>query len=69
MENDFTGYKHGTLVRRIERRMGLHGLLKQEDYVAFLKANPDEVDALFRDLLIGVTEFFRDPEAWKELVM
>ena len=64
---DFTGYKHGTLVRRIERRMGLHGLLKQEDYVAFLKANPDEVDALFRDLLIGVTEFFRDPEAWKEL--
>jgi two-component system, chemotaxis family, CheB/CheR fusion protein len=64
---DFSGYKHGTLVRRIERRMGLHGLLKHAEYVAFLKANPDEVDALFKDLLIGVTEFFRDPEAWKSL--
>ncbi|MDO8286588.1 MAG: chemotaxis protein CheB [Rhodoferax sp.] len=64
---DFAGYKSGTLVRRIERRMGLHGVLRQADYVTFLKANPQEVDALFKDLLIGVTEYFRDGDAWKAL--
>ena len=64
---DFSGYKRNTLLRRILRRMGLRGILVQADYVEMLKNNTDEVDALFRDLLIGVTEFFRDPEAWKAL--
>ncbi|MDO9147972.1 MAG: chemotaxis protein CheB [Hydrogenophaga sp.] len=64
---DFAGYKRGTLRRRIQRRMSMHGMLRDADYAALLKRDPDEVDALFRDLLIGVTEFFRDPEAWKTL--
>jgi len=64
---DFSGYKQGTLVRRIERRMGLLGLLDLAKYVAHLQEHPDEIDALFRDLLIGVTEFLRDPQAWKAL--
>ncbi|MEY3447014.1 MAG: hypothetical protein RIR45_1769, partial [Pseudomonadota bacterium] len=64
---DFSGYKRNTLLRRIYRRMGLHGILGQADYVEMLKKNTEEVDALFRDLLIGVTEFFRDPEAWRVL--
>ena len=65
---DFAGYKRTTLMRRIERRMGLRGILTLLDYVNLLKHNADEVDALFRDLLIGVTEFFRDAEAWKTLI-
>jgi two-component system CheB/CheR fusion protein len=64
---DFAGYKHATLVRRIQRRMGLHGVLRQADYVALLRTDSQEVDALFRDLLIGVTEYFRDADAWKAL--
>ncbi len=64
---DFSGYKRSTFLRRIQRRMGLHGILRQTKYVDFLKNNTDEVDALFRDLLIGVTEFFRDQDAWKIL--
>ena len=64
---DFSGYKRGTLMRRIERRMGLRGVTSMPTYVALLKSEPAEVDALFRDLLIGVTEFFRDPPAWKAL--
>lgn len=65
--HDFSGYKSGTMFRRIQRRMGLHNLLKSKDYLALLKTDPNEVDALFRDLLIGVTEFFRDPQAWEML--
>lgn len=61
---DFSGYKRGTLLRRIDRRMGLHGILRRDDYVMLLRRDSLEVDALFRDLLIGVTEFFRDAEAW-----
>jgi two-component system, chemotaxis family, CheB/CheR fusion protein len=64
---DFSGYKRGTLLRRIERRMGLRGILEKSAYVKLLKQDTDEVDALFKDLLIGVTEFFRDAEAWKTL--
>ena len=64
---DFSGYKRGTMLRRIQRRMGLAGIVNDADYIAALNANADEVDALFRDLLIGVTEFFRDAEAWKAL--
>ena len=65
--HDFSGYKRGTLVRRIERRMGLLGILRHAEYAALLKTNAREVDALFKDLLIGVTDFFRDMEAWKAL--
>ncbi|MBT9505101.1 chemotaxis protein CheB [Rhodoferax sp.] len=65
--HDFSGYKPGTMFRRIQRRMGLHNLLKSKDYLALLQTDPNEVDALFRDLLIGVTEFFRDPLAWDTL--
>jgi two-component system CheB/CheR fusion protein len=64
---DFTGYKQGTFMRRIQRRMGLHGIFKKSKYVTLLRKDKAEVDALFRDLLIGVTEFFRDGEAWKTL--
>jgi two-component system CheB/CheR fusion protein len=64
---DFSGCKHGTLVRRIERRMGLHGILRHADYVTLLGTDAKEVDALFKELLIGVTEFFRDLDAWKAL--
>ncbi len=64
---DFSGYKRATLMRRIERRMGLRGTTSLTDYVKLLEKETDEVNALFRDLLIGVTEFFRDPPAWKAL--
>lgn len=64
---DFSGYKRGTMLRRTERRMGLHGVLGLEAYATYLKSHVDETDALFRDLLIGVTEFFRDPQAWATL--
>ena len=64
---DFSGYKRSTLLRRIDRRMGMHGMLRREAYVTLLRRDEMEVSALFRDLLIGVTEFFRDPEAWTVL--
>lgn len=64
---DLGGYKRNTLLRRIRRRMGLRGIRRNEQYAALLKRESGEVEALFRDLLIGVTEFFRDPEAWKLL--
>jgi two-component system CheB/CheR fusion protein len=64
---DFSGYKRSTFLRRVSRRMGLHGILRQAKYVTLLNKDVNEVDALFRDLLIGVTEFFRDAEAWKIL--
>jgi len=66
-DQDFSRYKHGTLTRRIERRMGVRHIDDPEDYLALLRAEPDEVQGLFRDLLIGVTRFFRSPEAWVEL--
>jgi two-component system, chemotaxis family, CheB/CheR fusion protein len=62
--HDFSQYKQSTLVRRIERRMALHQLDRQSDYVRYLRQDPAEIDALFHDLLIGVTSFFRDPEAF-----
>jgi two-component system CheB/CheR fusion protein len=65
--HDFSQYKQSTLVRRIERRMALHQIERQEDYVRYLQREPSEVQALFRDLLIGVTSFFRDPEAFAVL--
>lgn len=65
--HDFSLYKKSTLYRRIERRMGLHQLSHIGDYVRYLRDNPQEADLLFKELLIGVTRFFRDPEVWKQL--
>ena len=63
--HDFSQYKPNTIHRRIERRMALHQIDTLENYVKYLQQTPAEVDALFRDLLIGVTNFFRDPAAFK----
>lgn len=65
--NDFSRYKSGTLHRRIERRMAVHRIKEWGDYVHLVQQHPQEVDRLFRDLLIGVTSFFRDPEAFEVL--
>jgi two-component system CheB/CheR fusion protein len=65
--HDFSFYKKNTLFRRIERRMGIHQLDKIASYVRFLQENPKELDILFKELLIGVTNFFRDAAVWKML--
>jgi len=65
--HDFSLYKKNTIYRRIERRMGLHKISKIADYVHFLRENTQEIELLFNELLIGVTNFFRDPEAWEQL--
>ena len=62
--NDFSLYKKNTLYRRIERRMTVHKIDKIVTYVHFLQGNPKEVEILFKELLIGVTSFFRDPAVW-----
>ncbi|MFT3843255.1 MAG: chemotaxis protein CheB [Myxococcaceae bacterium] len=64
--NDFSLYKQSTIYRRIERRMGLHQL-DLDRYVRLLRENPREIELLFKELLIGVTSFFRDPAAWESL--
>ncbi|MEI6196450.1 MAG: chemotaxis protein CheB, partial [Verrucomicrobiota bacterium] len=64
---DFTLYKRNTLYRRIERRMGIHQITRMSAYVRYLQENSQELDLLFKELLIGVTNFFRDPAAWEEL--
>jgi two-component system CheB/CheR fusion protein len=65
--HDFSLYKKSTISRRIERRMGLHQIAKISDYVRYLRENSQESDLLFKELLIGVTNFFRDPQVWDEL--
>ncbi len=65
--HDFFQYKKSTMYRRIERRMGIHQISKIAHYVRFLQENPGELDLLFKELLIGVTSFFRDPEEWIRL--
>ena len=65
--NDFSLYKRNTLYRRIERRMGIHQIAKMPAYIRYLQDNSQELDLLFKELLIGVTNFFRDPEAWETL--
>ena len=62
--NNFSLYKKNTIYRRIERRMGLHQIQSIEVYVHYLRENPQELDLLFKELLIGVTQFFRDPTVW-----
>jgi len=65
--HDFSLYKKNTIYRRIERRLSIHHIDKIVSYVRYLQENPHEVDLLFKELLIGVTSFFRDPEAWQQL--
>src|SRR5689334_9056772 len=65
--HDFSFYKRNTIFRRIERRMNIHQISHIGRYVRFLQESPDELDLLFKELLIGVTNFFRDPEAFKKL--
>ena len=65
--HDFSFYKRNTIYRRVERRMGIHQITRIAGYVRYLQENPQELDLLFKELLIGVTSFFRDPEAWQVL--
>ena len=65
--HDFSQYKSNTINRRIERRIALQQIEHVEAYIQYLQQTPAEVDALFHDLLIGVTSFFRDPEAFKAI--
>ena len=65
--HDLSLYKSNTLLRRIARRMAVHELESMEAYTVFLQQNPHEIDLLFKEVLIGVTSFFRDPEVWQEL--
>ena len=65
--HDFSQYKRNTIVRRVERRMAVHQIGRLEDYVRYMQLTPGEVNALFRDLLIGVTNFFRDPEIFEDI--
>ncbi len=65
--HDFSLYKRNTLYRRIERRLGIHQITKMAAYVRYLQENSQELDLLFKELLIGVTSFFRDPAAWQQL--
>jgi two-component system CheB/CheR fusion protein len=65
--HDFSFYKKNTLFRRIERRMAVHQIDKIANYIRFLQENPKELDILFKELLIGVTNFFRDATVWEFL--
>ena len=65
--HDFSHYKQTTLLRRIERRMAVHQIHQISDYVKYLQYTPVEVDILFKDMLIGVTRFFRDLDAFQLL--
>jgi two-component system, chemotaxis family, CheB/CheR fusion protein len=64
---DFSNYKHATLLRRIQRRMALHRIQKLSQYAEFLRDNKKEIEALFHDLLINVTHFFRDERMFRQL--
>ena len=65
--NDFSLYKKNTMYRRIERRMNIHKIDKIASYVSFLNENPKEIEILFKELLIGVTSFFRDAAVWEKM--
>src|SRR6266581_3747043 len=64
---DFSAYKESTLIRRIQRRMALHRIEKMSQYARFLRDNKKEIEALFDDLLINVTRFFRDDDLFRAL--
>jgi two-component system CheB/CheR fusion protein len=65
--HDFSQYKNTTMGRRVERRMVIHSINKPADYIRLLQEDQSEVETLFHELLIGVTSFFRDPEAFDAL--
>jgi two-component system CheB/CheR fusion protein len=65
--HDFSLYKRNTVFRRIDRRMNAHQIREFGQYVRYLQENSHEVEQLFKELLIGVTKFFRDPEAFESL--
>lgn len=65
--HDFSQYKSSTIQRRIKRRMAVQQIESMNDYVKFIQTTPSETEALFRDMLIGVTNFFRDPEVFNAL--
>jgi len=65
--HDFSAYKRDTLLRRVERRMSFHRIERLADYARYLEGSDEEIDALWRDWLIGVSGFFRDPEAFQTL--
>jgi len=65
--HDFSLYKQNTISRRIERRMNVAQLDNISNYTRLLQENPEEIKILFNELLIGVTNFFRDPEMWEDL--
>lgn len=70
--HDFSQYKRNTIQRRIERRMSIHNIDEPDQYVRFLQENAEEIQVLFKELLIGVTSFFRDPaafEVFKQVVL
>ncbi|WP_052031841.1 chemotaxis protein CheB [Novipirellula maiorica] len=65
--HDFRDYKESTLLRRLRRRMCLRQIVQTTHYLSYLENHSDEIAALSKDLLISVTDFFRDTQAWKEL--
>src|SRR5262245_12341535 len=64
---DFTGYKRASLMRRVRRQMDQIGISDYSDYYDYLELHPDEFTGLFNTVLINVTGFFRDPDAWEYL--
>ncbi len=62
---DFTGYKRSTVMRRVQRRLDQVGISRYVDYLDYLKQHPEEFSRLFNTILINVTGFFRDPQAWE----
>lgn len=67
IHHDFSQYKRSTICRRIERRLAIHTLKSLAEYARYLTNNSQELDLLFKELLIGVTRFFRDPPVWQYL--
>lgn len=65
--HDFSHYKSSTIARRLERRLAVHQIKGLSDYILYLQKNPAEIDVLFKNLVIGVTSFFRDPQAYDVL--
>ncbi len=65
--HDFSHYKANTILRRLDRRMAMNQINNLKDYINFLKISNSEIHLLFKDILIGVTNFFRDTEVFQEL--
>jgi len=65
--HDFSLYRRSTLYRRVERRMAVHQFGRISSYVRYLQENPQEAEILFKEMLIGVTSFFRDRSSWDQL--